>query len=109
MPAVRRRQRRGAAIRDWLGPPGVALLPIGAYLPRFVMQAVHMNPAEAVQAALDLGAARAIGMHFGTFQLTDEGINDPSRALETGRAAAGLLQDAFDVLGIGETRQVRLS
>ena len=101
--------RHWAAIRDRLGPPGVALLPIGAYLPRFVMQPVHMDPAEAVQAALDLGAARAVGMHFGTFQLTDEGIDDPLRALEAARSGAGLLQDAFDVLGIGETRQLRLS
>ena len=98
-----------AAIRDRLGPPGVALLPIGAYLPPEIMQPVHMNPAEAVQAALDLGATRAVGMHFGTFQLTDEAMDAPLRALRAARAKAGLLQDAFDVLGFGETRQLHLS
>ena len=51
----------------------LALLPIGAYEPRWFMHAVHMNPAEAVQAHLDLGAPSSIGMHFGTFQLTDRG------------------------------------
>ena len=98
--------RHWAAIRDRLGPPGLALLPIGAYLPRSIMQPVHMDPAEAVQARAELGATRAIGMHFGTFQLTDEGIADPIRALDAARDRAGLLRDAFDVLGFGETRDV---
>ena len=49
--------------------------------PRWFMQAVHMNPEEAVQAHLDLQARESIGMHFGTFQLTTEGIDQPVRAL----------------------------
>lgn len=93
-----------AAIRDRLGPPGVALLPIGAYLPREVMQPVHMDPTEAVQARADLGAHRAVGMHFGTFQLTDEAIDAPLRALQQACARARLPPGAFDVLGFGETR-----
>lgn len=97
-----------ADIRARLGPPGVALLPIGAYDPPHIMRPVHMNPAEAVQARADLGAARAVGMHFGTFQLTDEGIEAPVRGLAAARAAAGLLPDAFDVLGCGETRELPL-
>ena len=96
-------------IQERLGPPGVALLPIGAYAPRHIMRPVHMNPAEAVQARADLGAPRAVGMHFGTFQLTDEGIGDPVRDLAAARAAAGLLPDAFDVLGCGETRELPLA
>lgn len=92
------------AIRDRLGPPAVALLPIGAYLPRSIMQAVHMDPAEAVQAHADLGARRAVGMHFGTFQLTDEAIDAPVQALQQARAAAELQPEDFDVLGFGETR-----
>ena len=96
------------AIRDRLGPPGVALLPIGAYLPRSIMQPVHMNPAEAVQARADLGARHAVGMHFGTFQLTDEAVDAPLQALEQARADAGLAAQDFDVLGFGETRMVRL-
>src|SRR5206468_4882669 len=64
-----------------LGPIDLALLPIGAYEPRWFMQAVHMNPAEAVQAHLDLEASESVGMHFGTFQMTTEGIDEPLRAL----------------------------
>ncbi len=97
-----------AAIRDRLGPPGVALLPIGAYLPREIMQAVHMDPAEAVQARADLGAREAIGMHFGTFQLTDEAIDAPVQALRQACTRAGLPAWAFDVLGFGETRALPL-
>jgi L-ascorbate metabolism protein UlaG (beta-lactamase superfamily) len=96
------------AIRDRLGPPGVALLPIGAYLPREIMQPVHMDPAEAVQARADLGARQAVGMHFGTFQLTDEAINAPLHALRQASARAGLPPQAFDVLGFGETRTLPL-
>ena len=97
-----------AAIQDRLGPPGVALLPIGAYLPRSIMQPVHMDPAEAVQARADLGARCAIGMHFGTFQLTDEAVDAPLRALEQARADAGLQPSEFGVLGFGETRTLPL-
>src|SRR5688572_506528 len=56
-------------------PIDLALLPIGAYEPRWFMQSVHMNPDEAVQAHVDLAATRSIGIHFGTFQLTTEGID----------------------------------
>jgi L-ascorbate metabolism protein UlaG (beta-lactamase superfamily) len=97
-----------AAIRDRLGPPSIALLPIGAYLPRSVMQAVHMDPAEAVQARADLGARQAVGMHFGTFQLTDEAVDAPLLALQQARAEAGVSPYEFDVLGFGETRVLPL-
>ena len=70
-----------ADVRHRLGPIDLALLPIGAYEPRWFMKAVHMNPAEAVQAHLDLQATPSVGMHFGTFQLTTEGIDEPVRAL----------------------------
>jgi L-ascorbate metabolism protein UlaG (beta-lactamase superfamily) len=81
----------------------VALLPIGAYEPRWFMQPMHMNPEEAVRAHLDVRARASIGMHFGTFQLTDEGIDQPLRALERARDAAGVTAGAFRVLGFGET------
>src|SRR5215471_7432823 len=67
-------------VRRRLGPIDLALLPIGAYEPRWFMQVVHMNPSEAVRAHLDLEAAETIGMHFGTFQLTTEGIDEPLQA-----------------------------
>ena len=70
-----------AEIKNRLGAPDVALLPIGAYEPRWFMKHIHMNPEDAVQAHVDLGCAQSIGMHFGTFQLTDEGIDEPVRKL----------------------------
>ncbi len=96
------------AIRARLGAPDVALLPIGAYEPRWFMAPVHMNPAEAVQAHLDLGARHSIGMHFGTFQLTDEAIDAPLHALQAARPAVGVAADSFVVHGFGETRRYRL-
>ena len=93
-----------AEIGQRLGPPDLALIPIGAYEPRSIMAAVHVNPAEAVAAHQALGAARSVGMHFGTFQLTDEAIDAPPTALAEARAAAGLADTAFVTLGFGETR-----
>jgi L-ascorbate metabolism protein UlaG (beta-lactamase superfamily) len=95
-----------ADIKMRLGAPGVALLPIGAYEPRWLMGPVHMNPTEAIQAHLALGASRSVGMHFGTFQLTDEAIDAPLLALETAQRDAHV--DTFDTLGFGETRTYAL-
>jgi len=81
----------------------VALMPIGAYEPRWFMQPMHMNPDEAVRAHLDVRARLSIGMHFGTFQLTDEGIEEPLQALERARIEHGVSADAFRVLDFGET------
>jgi L-ascorbate metabolism protein UlaG (beta-lactamase superfamily) len=93
-----------AEIGTHLGPPALALLPIGAYEPRWFMAAAHMNPGEAVQAHRALGARRSVGMHFGTFQLTDEAIDAPLHALAAARTAHGLTQAEFDTHGFGETR-----
>jgi L-ascorbate metabolism protein UlaG (beta-lactamase superfamily) len=95
-------------IRARLGAPDLALLPIGAYEPRWFMAPMHMNPAEAVQAHLALGARRSVGMHFGTFQLTDEAIDAPIVALDVARLAPGLESGTFAVHGFGETRLYRL-
>jgi L-ascorbate metabolism protein UlaG (beta-lactamase superfamily) len=83
----------------------LALLPIGAYEPRWFMRQQHVDPEEAVRAHLEVGAHRSLGMHFGTFQLTDEAIDAPLLALRTARAAAGVAQADFDVLAFGETRE----
>jgi L-ascorbate metabolism protein UlaG (beta-lactamase superfamily) len=96
--------RHWAEIGRRLGDPDLALLPIGAYEPRAIMAPVHMNPAEAVAAHQALGARRSIGMHFGTFQLTDEPIDAPPAAMAAARAEAGLADTAFVTLGFGETR-----
>jgi L-ascorbate metabolism protein UlaG (beta-lactamase superfamily) len=94
-------------IRTRVGPIDLALLPIGAYEPRWFMQSVHMNPAEAVQAHLDLDAAESVGMHFGTFQLTTEGIDDPRRALDTARQARNVPSTHFRTIDEGESVYLR--
>ncbi len=92
-----------AEIGERLGPIDLALLPIGAYLPRAMMQRVHMDPSEAVQAALDLGARSVIGMHFGTFDLADEPLGDPPRLFLEQARARGL--PSARVMKVGETRR----
>jgi L-ascorbate metabolism protein UlaG (beta-lactamase superfamily) len=92
-----------AEIRSRSGPVDLALLPIGAYEPRWFMQDVHMNPAEAVQAHDDLGARQSIGMHFGTFHLTTEGISEPVAALDAALRARGIPATAFRTLEPGES------
>ena len=94
-------------IRERLGPIDVALLPVGAYEPRWFMQSVHMNPAEAAQAHLDLAAGQSIGMHFGTFQLTTEGIDEPLRALARALEEKGIPASRFSTLEFGESVRIR--
>lgn len=69
------------AIEQKFGAMDLSLLPIGAYEPRWFMKAHHMNPDDAVNAHLDLKSKQSIGMHFGTFQLTDEAIDAPVKDL----------------------------
>ena len=76
--------------RERLGAPDVALIPIGAYEPRWFMSAQHVNPAEAVRIFKDVDAGQALGIHFGTFQLTDEARDAPRLALASALSAAGL-------------------
>ena len=83
----------------------LALLPIGAYEPRWFMRQQHMNPQEAVCAHLDLRPRRSLGMHFGTFQLTDEAIDAPVLALQEARSRASVSAADFGVLAFGETRE----
>ena len=88
-------------VRDRCGPVDLALLPVGAYEPRWFMKDMHMNPAEAVQAHEDLRSRRSIAMHFGTFQLTTEGIDEPLRALDAALDARGIPHEAFRPLEFG--------
>ena len=72
-------------IAERLGTVDVALVPIGAYDPRWIMKSSHMTPEEAAQVVQDVGANRAIGMHWGTFALTNEPMAEPAeRASATG-------------------------
>ena len=98
-----------AEIRERFAPIDLALLPIGAYEPRWFMKDVHMDPEEAVQAHLDLGANRSIGMHFGTFQLTTEGIADPVKGLDKALQAEEIPSSWFQVLEFGESLRIGAS
>ena len=85
------------------GPIDIALLPIGAYEPRAMMGPIHLNPEEAVRAALDLDARHVVGMHFGTFDLSDEPLDEPPKRFLSEAARRGLANRAA-VMAIGETR-----
>ena len=87
--------------RRRLGPFRFALLPIGAYEPRWFMRPQHMNPAEAVQAFEDLEAAHAMAIHFGTFQLTDEAHDAPVTALAEALERASVERSRFRALDNG--------
>ena len=82
-------------LRQRMGAPDVALIPIGAYEPRWFMAAQHVDPAEAVQIFTQVGAKRAIGLHWGVFRLTDEGRDAPRLALAQALAAAGIPPERF--------------
>ena len=82
-------------MRERLGVPDVALIPIGAYEPRWFMAAQHVNPGEAVRIFRDVGARHALGIHWGTFQLTDEPREAPRLALASALLAAGLPPECF--------------
>ena len=98
--------RHFATIRDRCGAPDLALLPIGAYEPRWFMRDQHMDPAEAVRAHIDLGARQSLATHYGCFQLTDEGIDEPVRELSISRRAQDVPEDRFVALTPGGTLHV---
>jgi L-ascorbate metabolism protein UlaG (beta-lactamase superfamily) len=85
------------------GPFRLALLPVGAYEPRWFMKAQHMNPAEAVQAFHDLGAETAIGIHWGVWQLTDEAIDAPRQDLAKALKTAAIAPARFPALEPGQS------
>ena len=89
-------------IRDRFGSPNLALLPIGAYEPRWFMEPIHLSPLDALQAHEDLKAGKSMGIHFGTFRLTDEGIDAPIEELKLGLQKKGISSDTFFTLKPGE-------
>ena len=89
-------------IKKRLGAPDLALLPIGAYEPRWFMKHYHMNPEESVKAHIDLAATRSIAMHYGTWQLTDEGIDKPVEDLIVARKKLEVAEDKFLILDQGQ-------
>lgn len=99
------------AIGERFGPFEIVALPIGAYEPRWFMRPVHMNPEDAVQAYRDLvsppahGAPALVPIHWGTFKLTDEPVDEPPVRVRAAWEAAGLSPDRLWVLAHGETRR----
>lgn len=91
------------------GDVELALLPIGAYEPQWFMQAVHLTPAQAVKAHKAIGSQQSIGIHFGTFQLTYEGIDTPLDELAVALQAEQVAPEDFIALEFGETRQFRFA
>lgn len=94
-----------AEIGARFGPFGLAALPIGAYDPPAMMRAVHLDPEEAVQAGLDVGAERLLGIHYGTFDLTDEPLDEPPRRFHAAGARRGVAPDRLWTPALGETRR----
>ncbi len=94
--------RHFRAARERHGPFRLAVLPIGAYEPRWIMRDQHMNPAESVQAFVDCGAELALGHHYGTFQLTDEAIDAPLVALADALRMTGIPPERFRTLRPGQ-------
>jgi N-acyl-phosphatidylethanolamine-hydrolysing phospholipase D len=96
-------------IGDRVGPFDVALMPIGAYEPRWFMKPSHMNPEEATQACRDVGAASMVAMHWGTFRLTDEPPLEPPLRTRRAWSALGLDPARLFIPAHGQTIRLPLS
>ena len=88
-----------------LGPFDLAALPIGAYLPPIIMKPMHTDPRDAVEAFIDVGARALLPIHWGTFDLADEPIDEPPKLLEQHARARGLGPDRIWIFKHGETRR----
>ena len=84
----------------------LALIPIGAYEPRWFMAPQHVDPEEAVRIHQDLHASQSLGVHWGTFVLTDEPLDEPPRRLARALRDANLPLDVFWTLHVGETKRL---
>lgn len=93
------------ALRERYGPMRLSLLPIGAYLPRWFMAEQHMDPAEAVQAHLDLQSAFSLGIHYGSFDLADDGQQEPVIDLAAARVSSELAAGIFEAAEFGIGRE----
>lgn len=93
-------------IGEKYGPFDLAILPIGAYLPRWFMAPVHVDPPEALQAFLDLRGEKMLAVHWGTFDLADEPMDQPPKDLRRAADSLGIGQEGIWVFQHGETREV---
>lgn len=96
-------------IRNRHGSPEIALIPIGAYEPRWFMSAQHVAPDEAVRIFSDIGADQALGYHWGTFQLTNEPREEPPELLHGSLCAADIDTARFIPLAPGQVYSARQS
>lgn len=87
----------------------LSLLPIGAYLPRWFMGPVHTDPYQAVKAHIDLKSKLSIGMHYGCFQLADDGYKSPAADLEKGMSELKIPKDEFQLMNEGQTLYYRFT
>ncbi len=83
-----------------------ALLPIGAYDPAWFMESMHLNPEQALRAFRELGARTFVAMHWGTFKLADEPLDEPPRRVEAECARLGLPAERVRIPAVGETLTV---
>ncbi len=90
-------------IKNKLGKPDLAAIPIGAYRPRNIMKSNHLNPEEAIKTFIDLEAKLAVAMHWGTFVLSQEPVNEPKEAIISKLRDFGISIDKFIILKHGET------
>jgi L-ascorbate metabolism protein UlaG (beta-lactamase superfamily) len=90
-------------IGEKLGPFDISAIPIGAYEPRWFMRHHHLSPEEAVQAHLDVKSKKSVAIHWGTFVLSDEPLDQPPKKLEEAKRARGVPPDEFVVLKHGGT------
>ena len=88
--------------RSRLGSPDFAMIPIGGYNPRWFMSYHHVKPSESIQIALDLGVSKSLGMHWGTFRLTDEDILEPAQLIDQELKKLNLADDFFRTVKPGE-------
>jgi N-acyl-phosphatidylethanolamine-hydrolysing phospholipase D len=101
-----RRRFAGRQTPEQGGGFDIALIAVGACLPRWFMKDQHVDLAEAVQIHLDLGAKRSVGVHWGTFALADDPLDQPLHDLATARRDKGVPEESFFLLPVGGTRQV---
>jgi L-ascorbate metabolism protein UlaG (beta-lactamase superfamily) len=88
------------------GPFDLGLIPIGAYKPRWMMSWMHANPYDAVEIFKETRCKRAMGIHWGTWVLTSEEVEEPPRLLREAMKTSGLPETGvFDVCAVGETRE----
>ena len=95
-----------SALAEKYGAFDAAIIPIGAYRPRWFMKTAHINPEESVRIFGDLNTRFAVASHWGTFILTDEPMDEPPRALAEALTAAAIPEDRFALFRHGETRDL---